>query len=631
MLGGYAGKMLFVNLSEGSIREEALSEEIGRRFIGGYGLGIRILYERMQPRTDALGDGNMLGFVAGVLTGTSVPGSGRYGVVTKSPLTGAWSESNAGGTFGPAMKAAGYDAVFFSGIAPKPVYLLLQDGKPALNDAGFLWGKDTYATEDAIHEAIGDPKARIASIGPAGEARSLLAGIVNEKGRIAARGGAGAVMGSKLLKAVAISGGGRRIAVANREGLKAAQARFLDVIRNSEFAKGLTAAGTGGAVSFLISIGDSPVQNWRRTGSDSMPTAARLDSPNMDKYKKSPYACQACPIRCGAIIEQTEGPFSVAGEMHRPEYETIAALGNLLVNDNLEAVIKANDICNRYAIDTISTGTAIALAMECFEKGLITARDADGLDLSWGNAESIVALTEKIAKREGFGAVLADGPTIAAERIGRGAERYAVAVRGKGLPFHDPRMSPAGATALFADANPGHHMANQAAGMLENGISIGPDPALQAPAANPFSDFDRKGDIYATGFAYHQLLDSAGLCALYTVNTTPPDVAALIAGVTGWDYGWEEALKAGRRVLTLRQAFNAREGITPDQVRLPQRIREELLPVAQGAPPGIDFDALRDGYYRAMGWDTRTGIPSERALEDLGLKDLTRDLSSIQR
>lgn len=626
MLGGYAGKMLFVDLSAGSIREETLPESICRNFIGGYGLGIRILYERMKPRVDPFSGDNMLGFVTGVLTGTSVPGSGRYGVVTKSPLTGAWSESNGGGTFGPELKSAGYDAIFFDGISPKPVYLLIKDGKAELKDAAHLWGKDTYATDESIKTDIGDSKVKIACIGPAGEGRSLLAGIVNEKGRTAARGGAGAVMGSKNLKAVAIKGGIKKIPVANRSRLKETQARFLSVIKASDFAKGLTAAGTGGAVSFLVSIGDSPVKNWSMTGTDSMPTVGKLDSSNMDKYKRSAYACQACPIRCGAIIEQKEGRFAIPDEMHRPEYETIAALGNLLMNDNLEAVIKANDICNRYGIDTISTGTAIAFAMECFENGLITREDADGLDLTWGNADAIVALTEKIAKQEGFGALLALGPTKAAERIGKGADQYSVAVRGKGIPFHDPRMSPAGGTALIADANPGHHMNNQVAGMLENGAPVGSDPALQVPKMNPFADFDKRGPVYAIGFAYHQLLDDAGMCALYTVNTKPPELAELIADVTGWDFGWEEALKAGRRVLTLRQAFNAREGLTPDQFDMPKRIKKELLPTKSGAPPKIDFRALKEGYFTEMGWDIKTGIPSEKVLTDLGIAELTQDL-----
>jgi aldehyde:ferredoxin oxidoreductase len=626
MLGGYAGKILFVNLSKGSISEELLPERVCREFVGGYGLGIRVLYEKMKARVAPLSEENMLGIVTGVLTATSVPGSGRYGVVTKSPLTGAWSESNAGGTFGPELKTAGYDAIFFSGISPRPVYLLIRDGKAELRDASGLWGKDTYETEECIQNETGDNKLKVACIGPAGEAKSLLAGIVNERGRIAARGGAGAVMGSKNLKAIAVRGGTHKMGIAHRDRLKETQSRFLSVIKASDFAKGLTAAGTGSALSFLVSIGDSPVKNWQLTGTDSMPTAVKLDSANMDKYKKSAYACQACPIRCGAIIEQREGPFAIPGETHRPEYESISALGSLLMNDNLEAVIKANDICNRYGIDTISTGTAIAFAMECYENGLITKENMEGVELTWGNADAIVALTEKIAKREGFGAVLADGPTIAAERVGKGSEKYAVAIRGKGLPFHDPRMSPAGGSAFIADSNPGHHMNSQITGMLENGAPIGSDPALQAPKMNPFADFDKKGPIYAIGFAYHQLLDDAGMCALYAVNTTPPELAELISDVTGWDFGWEEALKAGRRVLTLRQAFNAREGITPDQFDLPKRIKEEPLPIKSGAPPKIDYQALKAGFFEAMGWDIKTGLPSEKTLADLDLATLTQDL-----
>jgi aldehyde:ferredoxin oxidoreductase len=626
MLDGYAGKMLFVDLGKGSTEEAVLSEKMCRDFIGGYGLGIRILYEQMRAGVDPLGAGNMLGFVTGALTATSVPGSGRDGVVTKSPLTGAWCESNAGGTFGPELKTAGYDAVFFKGISAKPVYLLIRDGKAELRDASGLWGKETYETEDVLHKEIGDAKTKIACIGPAGEAKSLLAGIVNEKGRIAARGGAGAVMGSKKLKAVAVKGGVKKIGIANRKKLNALKERYLSAIKASDFAKGLTAAGTGGALSFLVSIGDSPVKNWRLTGLKSMPTVANLDSGNMDKYKKSTYACQACPIHCGAIIAQREGQFAIPGEMHRPEYESLTALGSLLMNDNLEAVIKSNDICNRYAIDTISTGTAIAFAMECYENSLITKQDTDGLDLTWGNADAIVALTEKIAKREGFGVVLADGPNKAAERIGKGAEKYAMSIRGKGLPFHDPRMSPAGGTAFIADANPCHHMNSQITGMLENGASIGSDPALVVPKMSAFADFDKKGPIYAIGAAYHQLLDSAGMCALYTVNTPPPELADLISQVTGWDFAWEEALKAGRRILTLRQAFNAREGLTPNQVDLPKRIKEEPLVTEGGPQPQIDFQALRDGYFTAMGWDIKTGMPSGETLTDLGISELTKDL-----
>ncbi len=606
----YAGKMLFVNLSDGSIKEETPAEKIYRDFIGGNGLGIRILYERMRARVEGLGPENMLGFVVGSLTGTSAPGSGRHMVVTKSPLTGTWAESNSGGTFGPELKTAGFDAVFFHGISPKPVYLLIADGKAELKDASEIWGKDAYETQDMLLQSLGDPGIKIACIGPAGEAQSLLAGIVSERGRIAARNGVGAVMGSKRLKAVAVKGGARKIAPADPEKFNQAVEQFMALLKNNEYAKALAAAGTGSNISFLVAIGDAPLKNWTLSGIDALPTVTNLDGANMDKYKIGNYGCYACPIMCGAIIKQNSGPFAIKDQMHRPEYQTLAALGGMLMNDNLEAVIKANDICNRYGIDTVGVGGTVAMAMECYEHGLITKEDTDGIELNWGSAEAIVALVEKVAKREGFGAVLADGSQMAAERIGKGAEKYAISIRGKSLAFHDPRMSPALGTANIADANPAHHMDSQITGMLNEGAPIGSDPALQASKSNPFSS-------YVIGSAYHQLLNAAGLCSLYTVATTPPPIAELIAGAGGWDFSWSEAMRAGRRILTLRQAFNAREGLTPDQFELPKRIASSVK---------IDYSALRDGYFSEMGWDLKSGKPTKQALADLGLGELAADL-----
>lgn len=608
--GCYAGKILNVDLTRGHIREERLPAEVYRQFVGANGLGVRVLYERMKAGVDPLGPENILGFVVGGLTGTASPGSGRHMLVTKSPLTGTWAESNSGGTLGPELKGAGYDAVFFSGISPRPVYLDIRDGGAELKDASELWGWDAYETEDRLHESLGDPGAKIACIGPAGEARSLLAGIVSERGRIAARNGVGAVMGSKNLKAVAIRGGRCAIGPADPEKFRAALEKFMAIISTNEFAGALSRSGTGNNISFLVAIGDAPLKNWQLSGLDALPNISNLDSGNMDKYKVGSYGCYACPISCGAIIRQKEGRYAIRDEMHRPEYQSLAALGGMLMNDNLESVIKANDICNRYGIDTVGVGGTIAMAMECYEKGLIGREDTDGLDLTWGNADAIVALVEKIARREGFGAVLADGTGKAADRIGKGAGQYAIAIRGKSLAYHDPRMSPALGTANIADANPAHHMDSQISGMLAEGGSIGTDPALRASGQNPFA-------LHAIGSSYHQLLNAAGLCSLYTVATAPPPIADLIAGATGWDFGWAEALRAGRRILTLRQAFNAREGLTPDKFELPKRIRSSAK---------TDYGALRDGYFAEMKWDVRSGKPSRGCLAELGLAGLASDL-----
>lgn len=606
----YAGKILNVDLTRGRLHEESLTESVCREFVGGNGLGIRVLYERMKAHDEPLGPDNLLGFVTGSLTGTSAPGSGRHMVVTKSPLTGTWAESNSGGAFGPELKKAGYDAVFFSGISPSPVYLLISEGKAELRDASGIWGKDAYETQDILLELHGDPGMKIACIGPAGESRSLLAGIVSERGRIAARNGVGAVMGAKGLKALAVRGGVQRIAPSNPEKFELAMKQFLGLLENNEYAKGLAAAGTGSNMSFLIAIGDAPLKNWRLSGLEAMPSLANLDGGNMDKYKVGSFGCYACPVTCGAIIRQGSGPFAIKDQMHRPEYQTLAALGGMLMNDNLEAVIKANDICNRYGIDTMGVGGAIAMAMECYEKGLLSRDDLDGIELTWGNAEAIVAMVEKIARREGLGAALADGAQKGAERIGKGAEEYAIAIRGKSLAFHDPRLSPALGAANIADANPAHHMDSQISGMLSEGAAIGSDPALQASSSNPFR-------AQAIGSEYHQLLNAAGLCSLYTVATTPPPIAELMAGACDWEFGWEEALRAGRRILTLRQSFNAREGLTPDQFELPKRIASTTR---------VDHKALRTGYFAEMGWDAVSGIPSRKALADLGLTELTCDL-----
>lgn len=620
MVYGYAGKILLVDLSAGAIVSEAPEESFYRSCIGGTGMGAKMLMERTKPGIDPLGPDNMLGFATGPLTGTGVYGGGRFMVTTKSPLTNGWADSNSGGTWGPALKGAGYDGVFFTGVAERPVVLVIDAGEARLIDAAPFWGKDTYATDDLLQAHLGDPGSwTITCIGPAGEQCSLLAGIVNEKGRIAARSGVGAVMGSKRLKAIAVRGDKKsRIAVADKEGLRAVQKEYLEAIKKSPFMSGLTAAGTGGGVSFLLSIGDCPADNWTTTGTESLPTAGNLDGAKMDPYKLKPYGCSACPVRCGALVKVPEGPYASQDETHRPEYETLAALGTLCRNDSAEAIIRANEICNRYGIDTISVGGSIAFAMECYEQGLITKQETGGLELNWGNTPAIVALAEQMAKREGFGALLADGSKRAAEQIGRGSEEYAMHVGGRELPMHDPRGGPALGLYYIADATPSQHCGSQSMGMLDQGAPLGSDPLLQSSSAGPFENYDKKGDHYARGAAYWHLLSSAGLCSLYSQFDTPP-VVELLRPVTGWDIEWAEALAAGKRILTLRQAFNAREGIRPQDFQLPKRFS---APLGIGPMAGHDvpFDDMRKDYYRTMGWDPDTGVPTAECLAELGLE-----------
>ena len=619
MKGGYCGKILFVELSEGKIEELKPAEDTYRKFIGGTGLGARFLYEKMKPGSDPLGGENILGFVTGPLTGTSAPGSGRFTVVCKSPLTNAWADSNSGGYWGPELKYAGYDAVFIRGIAKNPVYLQISEGKAELRDASDLWGKNTYETEEVLKKEIGDEKIKVACIGPSGESKSMISGIVNEDGRIAARSGVGAVMGSKRLKAVVVRGKDR-VEVAHPEKLQEAQKTYFNLFKKSDFQQRLSAHGTGGGLSFLVSIGDSAVKNWTRHGTEAMPSCTKLDSANMEPFKLRRYGCHSCVVRCGAIVKVARGEFATEGEVHRPEYETLGSFGTNCFNDNVEAVIRVNEICNLYGIDTIAVGNVIAFAMECYEKGLITKEDTDGLDLSWGSAKAIVSLTEKVARRDGFGALLADGPRAAASRIGRGTEKLAMHVCGQALPYHDPRTSPAQGTGYFADANPARHMESSGMQTLEHGGALGNDPVLSTPALERYGDYTGKGPMLALGAQFFQFYSSAGLCALLLLGSTVP-AAEYVAAVTGWEMDWSEALKAGKRILTLRQAFNAREGIVPRDFCLPERLLP-ALGVGVSAGQKIDFETMKASYFTAMGWDLRSGRPYPTTWTELGLDEL---------
>jgi aldehyde:ferredoxin oxidoreductase len=499
------------------------------------------------------------------------------------------------------------------------VYLQILDGKAELREASHLWGKNTRETEEMLKKEIGDEKVKVACIGPSGEQRSLISGIVNENGRAAARGGVGAVMGSKRLKAVVVRGK-NQVPVANPEKLQEVQKAYFRLFKSSDFQQNLAAHGTGGGLSFLVSIGDSAIKNWTHHGTEAMPNCTRLDSVNMEPFKLRRYGCHSCVVRCGAIVRVEKGAFATEGEVHRPEYETLASFGTNCSNDNVEAVIRANEICNLYGMDTIAVGNVIALAMECYEKGVIGKKDADGLDLSWGNAEAMVSLTEKMARREGFGAVLADGPRAAADRIGRGSGKWAMHVSGQALPYHDPRTSPAQGTGYFADACPGRHMESAGTQTLENGGALGNDPVLSTPGLDRYGDYAGKGPMLALGAQFFQFYSSAGLCALLLLGGTAP-AAEYVSAVTGWDMDWSEALRAGKRILTLRQAFNGREGIAPKDFCLPERLIQPLE-VGVSAGKKIDFEAMKASYFKAMGWNLRSGRPSPVTWKELGLDDL---------
>ena len=602
MLGGYTGKIAFVNLSTGEINIETPDESLYRNYLGGYGIGARILYSRQKAGVEPLGPENILGLVSGPLTGTAVPTGARFAVVAKSPLTGGWGDSNSGGEFGPYLKFAGFDGVFCTGISPRPVYLLLDNGKVELKDADHLWGKDTYQTEEILEAEYG-AQSRVCAIGEAGEKQSLLASIMTDRGSAAGRSGLGAVMGSKKLKAVVARGSGE-VTVADKETLQRLRMEHI---------KSLQVPGPGGISTMerthkygtssmtyaSAHSGDTPVRNWGGAGVVHMPDRESLRHEVVATGVEKLTGCWHCPIACKGILKEGNGEYKYPAGIRRPEYETQASFGANCLNNNHEAIIMVNDICNRYGLDTISAGSVIAFAMECYENGIITKEDTGGIELNWGNHRAIVAMTEKMVKREGFGAILADGVKAAAARIGKGAGKYAVHIGGQELGMHDPKLTQQGRmifTGYHMDATPGRHTQ-----------SFGPG-----------------------SFSKHAL-SSCGLCLIGYSFGSAPDVPQKLAGfltaVTGEDYSVDDVLKAGERILNLRHAFNLREGINEADWPVHPRIYGDT-PLKDGPLAGVKADIRRLDYWSmgALDWDPMTAKPSKKKLLSLGLNDVAEQL-----
>ncbi|HTY82265.1 MAG TPA: aldehyde ferredoxin oxidoreductase N-terminal domain-containing protein, partial [Dehalococcoidales bacterium] len=380
MAHGFMGKILWVDLSKKIIKEEPLNEQWARDFLGGYGLGARILFDRQKPGVDPLGADNILGLVTGVLTGTPALGGSRYIMVGKSPLTGGWGDANSGGNVGPFLKFAGYDAVFFTGKSAKPVYLLIDNGKAEIKDAADIWGKDTFETEDILRAAHGRD-TEVACIGPSGEKLALTAAIMNNKGRAAARSGLAAVMGSKKLKAIALKGK-IPVPVADEAAANLMRKNHIGQMRPS--AKFVHDFGTPGIFIPCSEGDDTPCKNWAGVVTVDFPQYKQLGGEATIAKQARPYGCWHCPIACGGHMKESTGEYKYEAGAHKPEYETLAMFGSNLLNDNLESIIKLNDICNRQGLDTISAGACIAFTIECYENGILTAKDTDGLEMKWG-------------------------------------------------------------------------------------------------------------------------------------------------------------------------------------------------------------------------------------------------------
>jgi aldehyde:ferredoxin oxidoreductase len=594
MIPGYMGKILWVDLTTGKIKIEEPPESLYKDYLGGYGLGAKILYDHMKPKVDPLGPENILGMVTGPYTGTQLPAGARYEVVAKSPITGGWGDANSGGYFGPYLKFAGFDAVFFTGASEKPVYVLIDEGKAEIKDASHLWGKDAYYTEETLEKEYGK-NARVNCIGPGGEKLSLMAAVMTDKGSAAGRSGLGAVMGSKKLKAV-VARGTMPVTVADKDAILALRKQHVKELAapGPMNLEGLHKFGTSALTANSAVSGDTPVKNWGGIGVNEMKDVTGLKNDVLAGYVTKLGGCWHCPIACKAVVKGGT-KYSYPDGIRRPEYETQGAFGANCVNSDLESINMCNHICNSYGLDTIAAGSTMAFAIELYENGIITKQDTGGIELKWGNPDALVAMTEKMAKREGrLGDALADGTRVAAQKIGKGAEKYAVHIGGVELGMHDPKLGGGGAYPRYQmDATPGRHTQG-----------FGPG-----------------------GFTTH-ITNSTGMCLIgFGFGAGPDKHRDFFNAVTGLNYTTEQLLKCGERIGVIRHLFNLREGIKEsDWTPHPRIIGDPAQPEGPLAGVTINYVAQNAWNLGALDWDLNTTKPSKKKLIELGFNELAEEL-----
>ncbi|MDJ0884851.1 MAG: aldehyde ferredoxin oxidoreductase family protein [Desulfobacterales bacterium] len=606
---GWMGKILRVDLTRATLHAEPLDPVAAKDYIGGRGLGIHFLQQEVDPLCDPLAADNLLIMATGPLTGTGAPTGARYMIMTKSPLTGALTCSNAGGRFPTELKRAGYDALIFSGRAERPLYLWIADGKAELRDAGHLWGKTTHATTDLLR-AETDPKARVACIGPAGERLVKFAAVMNDKDRAAGRSGVGAVMGSKNLKAVVVRGTGK-VPLADPERFKVFNKEIIERFKAAakETPLGLTINGTAGVVITTQHLGVLPTKNWQQGTFEGW---EQIHGETLSaQYLVRNKACYACPIGCGRITRVEDPVFG--GEGEGPEYETIYAMGSNCMVDNLAAVIKANYICNEQGVDTITMGATIACAMELVEKGHLEEATV-GRPLEWGDGEALVALTRMTAAREGFGDRLAEGSYRLAESCGH--PELAMVAKKQEFPGYEPRGAQAMGLAYATSPIGGSHMRGDPAYFELFGVPEKVDPLEWRGKAKITKAFQ---DLSA-------IIDAAGLCIFFAVrnlagkqlDVPPTGILEYLNAATGADYTLEELIQAGERIINAERQYLVRAGFSRKEDALPPRLTTEPLPDGPAKGMVCHLDEMLDDYYREQNW-TADGIPTDERLAQLGL------------
>ena len=617
---GYHGKILHLHLDDLTLDVETPSEAFYQTYFGGSALGLYYLLKNTPAEADPLGPENTLVLAISPLTGAPISGQSRMTSVAKSPLTDAVGDAQCGGFFPAELKFSGYDAIVIHGRADKPVYLWINNGKAELRPAEHLWGKTTGEVDDLLKEELGDDKVQILQTGLAGEKGVRFSALINMANRANGRTGMGAVMGSKNLKAIAVRGK-QRPALADPKGLNELARWGAKEFPDSDV-YGLGLLGTAEVLGFQNKSGGLPTRNWF---SGSFEGWKPIDGKTMEKtILKKRDTCYACTVRCKRVVEITEGPYIVDPRYGGPEYETLATFGSYCGIDDLEAISYANQLCNMYGMDTISCGATIAWAMDCFEQGLITTEDTGGIALRFGDAAAMVKMVEAIAKRQGFGDVLAEGSARAADRIGRGTQDLVVAVKKQEMPAHMPQVKRS--VGLIYAVNPfgADHQSHE----HDPSYADYPERMAEIGLTNPQPDdvLNEEKVRYALITEYlYSALDTVNMCQfvfgpawqLYSAG----NLAEAMRHVTGQDFSIDDVLRIGERRLNLLRAFNARESIGREADKLPKKMYQALT---GGASDGValtekEIEDAKDIYYQMAGWDVASGTPTRAKLEELEL------------
>lgn len=620
MAFGYTGKILRVDLTNRKIDVETRDDEFYRKYLGGRGMVAYYLLNELSRHVDPLGPENVLIFAAGPLTGAAVSGQGRNGAGARSPLTDGFGNAEGGGYWGAELKRAGFDGIVVAGAADRPLYLWIHDGQAELRDASHLWGKMSGETEDALRAELNDRAIRTAIIGPAGEKRVRFAAIVNDRSHFVGRNGLGAVMGSKNLKAIAVRAapGKGRMEVASPAGVQNL-ARWMG--QHLDLVAGLHEHGTARILRSLSKGGGLPSYNFRDghfDGNEKI-TGQTMSATILVKQE----TCYACAVRCKRVVSVADSPYGSVDPLYGgPEYETLATFGSLEGNDDLIAIAKANELCAAYGYDTISLGNVIAFGMECYERGLITTKDTDGVELKFNSPRAMLAMIDRITRRKGFGDVLAEGVVRAARLIGRGADACAMHTHGQEIPMHEPRLkmglgvgyavSPTGAdhnhnihdTIYVKEGEPTNQLRQL-------------DPLVHAlPASDLSAD---KVRIVTANTNWMHVFDSAVMCQFLPYS--PQQMTDLLNAVTGWELTTQDYLQTGARAATLARLYNLNEGWDSKGDTLPDRFFEPFKsgPLAGTGLPREQFAAATHEYYRQMGWD-ENGVPTRERLQELGIR-----------